>query len=109
MPNLRICKSNALVEAAYRLTLGEHRVILACIAQVRRDAPISDQILYEVRALEIAERSGIARQTAYEELEKAAQTLFERYVSVPYSPDGGALRNANFGGCNWSITFPLTD
>ncbi|TBW34582.1 RepB family plasmid replication initiator protein [Azotobacter chroococcum] len=96
MPNLRVCKSNALVEAAYRLTLGEHRVILACIAQVRRDAPISDQILYEVRALEIAERSGIARQTAYEELEKAAQTLFERYVSVPYSPDGGSPAKRKF-------------
>ena len=31
--NLQIKKSNALVEAGYRLTLGEQRLILACIAK----------------------------------------------------------------------------
>ncbi|WP_349618190.1 replication initiation protein [Azotobacter salinestris] len=88
MDEWRICKSNALVEAGYKLTLGEHRIILACIAQVRRDQPISDQIIYTIRAIEIAEYAGITRQGAYQELAASAQTLFERYVSVLYGPKG---------------------
>lgn len=32
-----ICKANALVEARYRLSTVEHRLLLACIAQIRRD------------------------------------------------------------------------
>ncbi len=88
MEKLQVCKSNALVEAGYRLSLGEHKIILACIAQVRRDEPISSERLYEVSALEVAERSAITRQAAYMELKGAADTLFERHVSVRTGPDG---------------------
>ncbi len=88
MEKLQVCKSNALVEAGYRLSLGEHKILLACIAQVRRDEPISSERLYEVSALEVAERSAITRQAAYMELKGAADTLFERHVSVRTGPDG---------------------
>lgn len=37
MQNALVYKANALVEASYRLSLYEQRIILACIAQVRRD------------------------------------------------------------------------
>lgn len=88
MEKLQVCKSNALVEAGYRLSLGEHKILLACIAQVRRDEPISSDRFYEVSALEVAERSAITRQAAYMELKGAADTLFERHVSVRTGPDG---------------------
>ena len=42
--NLQIKKSNALVEAGYRLTLGEHRLILACIAKSQGQT-LNDQTL----------------------------------------------------------------
>lgn len=47
--NLQIKKSNALVEAGYRLTLGEHRVILACIAKSQTQT-LDDQTLYALAA-----------------------------------------------------------
>lgn len=86
-----ICKANALIEARYRLTTAEHRILLACIAQIRRDdASLTDEVLYTVTALEVAESAGITRQAAYQDLRDAAERLFDRYISVPYGPDGSA-------------------
>jgi hypothetical protein len=34
-----IVKSNHIIEASYRLSLAEQRVILSAISQVRRDQP----------------------------------------------------------------------
>ncbi|MFM9272208.1 replication initiation protein, partial [Halomonas elongata] len=39
MSKPQVYKSNALIEASYRLTPAEQRIMLACIAQVRRDQP----------------------------------------------------------------------
>lgn len=88
METLQVCKSNALIEAAYRLTLAEHKILLACIAQVRRDEPINAEKLYEIHAQQVAERSGVSRQAAYIELKAASERLFERHVTVHSGPDG---------------------
>lgn len=85
--NLQIKKSNALVEAGYRLTLGEHRVILACIAKSQTQT-LDDQTLYEVNALSVSDLAGVTRQTAYEELKDAAERLFNRQITVPFDQDG---------------------
>jgi len=84
-----ICKANALVEARYRLSTVEHRILLACIAQIRRDdQALTDEVLYTVKGLDIAESADIPRQVAYRDLKAAAERLFDRYISVPYGPDG---------------------
>ncbi len=84
-----ICKANALVEARYRLSTVEHRILLACIAQIRRDdQSLTDEEMYRVAALDIAEAADIPRQVAYRDLKAAAERLFDRYISVPYGPDG---------------------
>ncbi|MGP5356236.1 RepB family plasmid replication initiator protein [Pseudomonas helleri] len=85
--NLQIKKSNALVEAGYRLTLGEHRLLLVCLAKIQGQS-LDDQTLYEVDALSIADLAGVTRQTAYEELKDAAERLFNRQITVPYDQDG---------------------
>ena len=85
--NLQIKKSNALVEAGYRLTLGEHRLILACIAKSKGQT-LNDQTLYEVDALSVVDLVGVTRQTAYEELKDAADRLFNRQITVPYDQAG---------------------
>ena len=87
--NLQIKKSNALVEAGYRLTLGEHRLILACIAKSQGQT-LNDQTLYEVDALSVVDLVGVTRQTAYEELKGAADRLFNRQITVPYDQAGEA-------------------
>lgn len=93
MQNAQIYKANALVEASYRLTLYEQRIILACISQVRRDEPLTDRKLYQVSAQEIADFSGTQLNTAYQNMKSASERLFDRRVSLRESPNGkGAAR-----------------
>lgn len=88
MQNAQIYKANALVEASYRLTLYEQRIILACISQVRRDEPLTDRKLYKVSAQEIADFSGTQLGTAYQNMKSASERLFDRRVSLHESPNG---------------------
>lgn len=83
-----IYKSNALVEASYRLSLYEQRIMLACIAQVRRDAPLTDQQLYTVSAQQIADMAGVGLKTAYRDLKSASERLFRREVTLHEAPNG---------------------
>lgn len=88
MHDAQIYKANALIEASYRLSIYEQRVILACISKVRRDEPLTDQKLYRVSAQEIANMSGTQVGTAYQNLKAASERLFERRVSLHASPNG---------------------
>jgi plasmid replication initiation protein len=88
MQQPQVYKSNALVEAQYRLSVAEQRIMLACISQVRRDHPITDNELYSVSAAEIAAMSGTSTKQAYRELEKAALRLKRREVRLIDEPNG---------------------
>jgi plasmid replication initiation protein len=88
MQNALVYKANALVEASYRLSLYEQRIILGCIAQVRRDAPLTDQQLYTVSAQQIAKDTGVGLKTAYRHLREASERLFERRVTLHEPPNG---------------------
>lgn len=88
MHDAQIYKANALIEASYRLSIYEQRVVLACISKVRRDEPLTDQKFYRVSAQEIAEMSGTQIGTAYQNLKAASERLFERRVSLHASPNG---------------------
>jgi len=83
-----VYKSNALVEAAYRLSVQEQRIILACIGQVRRDEEVTDEVLYSVTAAELAELSGTALEASYSELKAAALRLKRREVRLTQEPNG---------------------
>lgn len=88
MQDAQVYKSNALVEASYRLSLYEQRIILACIAQVRRDEPLTDQQLYTVSAQQIAEMAKINVDRAYQHLKTASERLFDRRVTLHEAPNG---------------------
>lgn len=83
-----VYKSNALVEASYRLSVYEQRIILGCIAQVRRDAPLTDQQLYTVSAQQIAKDAGVSVDRAYQHLKTASERLFRREVTLHEAPNG---------------------
>lgn len=87
--NAMVYKSNALIEASFRLSVPEQRILLACIAQVRRDAPLTDDVWYSVTAQDIAQLSGNAVEATYSELKEAAIKLRRREVSIPEEPNGG--------------------
>ncbi len=84
-----VVKSNALIEASYRLSLNEQRLILACISQVRRDEPVTDKIMYSISASEFANACEIDPKTAYRELQSTALTLKRREVRITREPNGG--------------------
>lgn len=83
-----VYKSNALIEASYRLTPAEQRIMLACIAQVRRDKPITDDVLYSVSASDISALTGSTHHGIYDELAKAALRLKRREVWITNQPNG---------------------
>lgn len=83
-----IYKANALIEASYRLSLYEQRIVLACISQVRRDEPLTDQQLYTVTAQQIADMAGVGLKTAYRHLKEASERLFDRRVTLHEAPNG---------------------
>lgn len=88
MQGAQVYKANALVEASYRLSLYEQRIILACIAQVRRDEPLTDQQLYTVSAQQIADMAQISVDRAYQHLKTASERLFDRRVTLHEAPNG---------------------
>ncbi len=86
--DLQVVKSNHIVSASYRLSVAEQRVILSCIAQLRRDEPVTDEVLYSVKASDLAELCGTDPNTAYRDLAAAAERLFERRITILYEPNG---------------------
>jgi plasmid replication initiation protein len=88
-----IVKSNHIIEASYRLSVAEQRVILSAISQVRRDQPVTDAVLYSVTAAELAELCGTDPKTAYRDLQSAAERLQTRRVTLILEPDGITIRS----------------
>ena len=83
-----VYKSNALIEASYRLSVYEQRIILGCIAQVQRDEPLTDQQLYTVSAQQIARDAGVSVDRAYQHIKAASERLFRREVTLHEAPNG---------------------
>lgn len=92
MTSPKIYKSNALIEASYTLTVAEQRIILACIAQVDRGQPITDNVMYSVPIAEIAKAIGTDRGSMYVELFEAALKLRNRAVHIEMEPNGGGRK-----------------
>ena len=85
-----VCKSNHLVEASYRLSLYEQRLILTAITQVRRDQPVTDTEIYYVTAADIAQQADIDVKSSYRHIQKAMKRLFERkFTATVLPPDEG--------------------
>lgn len=90
--NSLVVKSNSLIEASYRLTLNEQRLILMSISQIRRDQPLTDKIMYSISASDFTKTCGIDPKTAYRELQSAAITLKRREVRITQEPNGQGKR-----------------
>ena len=90
MKDLVVYQANSLTEAQYRLTVQEKRILLCCIAQVRHDRPITDEILYTVSAADIASGAKSKSHTIYKDLKEAALRLRKRDVRLvkTFNSDG---------------------
>lgn len=80
--NLTVYKANEVVEAGYRLSLNEQRVVLACIAQVDSTKALLETERFELSAKNFSTIFSVSDKTAYESLRDVAETLFNRYVVI---------------------------
>lgn len=86
MSDLIAYKSNALIEASYKLTLQEQRFLLVCISRLKsgEDAPSSDeQKTMTITAAEFHEAfPDMGRQHAETKLREAIDRLWDRSVII---------------------------
>ncbi len=80
--NLTIYKANEIIEAGYKLTLNEQRVVLACIAQVNSAEKLLVTDKFELSAKDFAQLFSISEDRAYSELQSIAKTLYQRSVTI---------------------------
>lgn len=104
-----VVKSNHIIEASYRLSVAEQRVILSAISQVRRDKPVTDEVMYSVTAAELAQLCGTDPKTAYRDLQHAAERLQTRRVSLLLEPDGITIRSKRRRVTCWVQTVDYID
>lgn len=77
---MTVWKSNEIVEAGYRLSLGEQRLILLSLGQLdSRDLTQKHVILY---AKDFAKAWGVSDKTAIRDLKLASDRLFDRYITL---------------------------
>lgn len=82
MGNLVVYKANALIEASYKLTLQEQRILLICIAKLNpRDTNISKSFQITAQEFLIA-FPNVGKKHAEERLQEAVDKLAERWIHV---------------------------
>ncbi len=84
--NLIVCKSNNVIEAGYRLSLNEQRVILACISKVNSMNELLETDEFELSARDFASMYNISQDRAYNELKEVSKNLYHRSLTIfnPY-------------------------
>jgi len=80
--NLTVYKSNKIIEAGYRLSLNEQRMVLACIGQVNSAEKLLVTDKFELSASDFARFFSISEDRAYSELKSIAKTLYQRSVTI---------------------------
>lgn len=81
--SLTVVKHNKVVEASYMLSISEQRVLLSCIAQINAKEEMPQNRRFEVTATGVADLAGLdSLSNAYRDLKKAAEKLFERFVTI---------------------------
>lgn len=68
------------MQASYRLTLNEQRLILACISQLDGRKPLPRDNMFTVTAQEFSESFNVSLDKAYEHLKESAENLFDRKI-----------------------------
>jgi hypothetical protein len=92
--NELVVKSNRLIEASYRLSLIEQRVVLLAIAEARRTGEgLSAEDFLTLTAPSYAEMYEVPLSKAYQQIREAALTLYERgFVLYDIHPETGMPR-----------------
>nr|WP_305910482.1 RepB family plasmid replication initiator protein [Methylomarinum sp. Ch1-1]MDP4523238.1 RepB family plasmid replication initiator protein [Methylomarinum sp. Ch1-1] len=82
MSDLTIYKDNNVINASYRLTLNEQRLILSCIGKIQSDQPIDEQMHFSISVGEYAQLFNITPKRAYYDLREVVERLFDRFIVI---------------------------
>ena len=78
-----VVKSNKVVEASYRLSLAEQRILLACIAKIHSGKDLLADNHFEISVVEIADLAKLKNnEHVYQLLEETAEKLSKRQVII---------------------------
>lgn len=77
-----VTKSNDLVQAGYKLSLNEQRLILLAISRVNTARGIHKEFYFQVSAVDFSAQYGLELKHSYEAIKDAANRLYERDVRV---------------------------
>jgi plasmid replication initiation protein len=80
-----VVKSNRLIEASYRLTTQEQRVILIMASMVKKDD--EDFSGYQIKIADFAEMVGVKGQSTYDEIKRITKKLLTRVIII-HEPTG---------------------
>jgi plasmid replication initiation protein len=82
-----IYKDNSIVQAAYKLTLIEQRLILLAISKVNAYELLSENDVFLITASEYSAMFNMSEDAAFREMKKAIQRLFLASIKVIDTPD----------------------
>ena len=98
-----VVKDNRLIEASYRLTLTEQRMILFAIIQARDEqkglneaqGQLFSNLPVTIRGIDFAKKFGLDEANAYGQLAEASAKLFQRFAIIhDIHPESGRPRRS---------------
>lgn len=94
-----IKQANKLIESIYRMDINEHKVILLATKIVQelesKNKPFTAETEIVITASDFAHEYGITRQSAFEILQEAKNTLYERSFDYLYKAEDGTIKPMN--------------
>lgn len=81
LSNRNVTMDNLIVSASHALNLSEKRIVSAAIAKLDSITKSPEKRAIRITGVEFGECFNIEPQTAYEQLKKASQNLFQRYIT----------------------------
>jgi plasmid replication initiation protein len=82
-----IYKDNRIVEASYRLTLREQRLVLLCISQINALESLSENKIFTITAAQYSQAFGGDIKHSFRDITGAIDSLFERSIKVTVNED----------------------
>ncbi len=84
---LVVVKHNSIVDAGYKLSIYENRILLICISQINSMGEIGLNDVFTVRAQDLIGLIGLDDKNTYKQLQNAVNRLYERSVTIELPND----------------------
>jgi len=84
---LTVVKHNSIVEAGYRLSIYENRILLTCISRIDSMGEIGINDTFTVTVDDLVGLNDLSSKSAYRNLKNAVDRLYERSVTVELPND----------------------